>query len=604
MTELEDHELLAHYVHTESDSAFSALVERYVNLVYSAALRFTGNSHHAEEISQAVFIILARKAGGLPRDTVLSGWLYQTARFTAANFLKSEIRRQNREQEAYMNSTSNDSEMASWAQIAPLLDHAMGQLNEKDRNAIVLRFFENKTAQEIATVLKLNDAAAYKRTARALDKLRKFFNQNGVTLSVAVLTTAISVNSVQAAPAGLAVTISATAAKGAVVGSSTLTLVKGAMKIMAWTKIKTAVVVGVAILLTAGTATVAVKTIPALRPQPDIQGAWEGIIGTQMGAKLRVVLKVSKANNAYQATLDSVDQRAADIPVSQIVYAAPAFDFEVGAVTGTFKGKLIPGNEEISGTWKQPQLTVPLLLKRTTTPSTIPDLLTERDYTPRAGSDLQGYWKGATQIGQTELPVVFKFSEPSAGQFVAELDSPNQGANNLVVSAVTYRKPTVRVEIGAVGGVFAGELAADGKEIKGSWSQAGQTLPLTIKRTDPRADHAKLTAEAAQINYSYSSPDDLTGHWTGALDVQGMKLHLALHVGKLPNGSLAGSLDSLDQGADGIPANTVSFSAPTAHLEWQTIAGSFDGKIQNGKLSGTWWQGGQSFPLVFVRSQK
>jgi len=201
MTELEDHELLAHYVHTESDSAFSALVERYVNLVYSAALRFTGNSHHAEEISQAVFIILARKAGGLPRDTVLSGWLYQTARFTAANFLKSEIRRQNREQEAYMNSTSNDSEMASWAQIAPLLDHAMGQLNEKDRNAIVLRFFENKTAQEIATVLKLNEAAAYKRTARALDKLRKFFNQNGVTLSVAVLTTAISVNSVQAAPA-------------------------------------------------------------------------------------------------------------------------------------------------------------------------------------------------------------------------------------------------------------------------------------------------------------------------------------------------------------------------------------------------------------------
>jgi hypothetical protein len=160
----------------------------------------------------------------------------------------------------------------------------------------------------------------------------------------------------------------------------------------------------------------------------------------------------------------------------------------------------------------------------------------------------------------------------------------------------------VHVEIGAVGGVFDGELADDGKEIKGSWSQAGQTLPLTIKRTDPRADRAKSAAEAAKIDYSNSNPDDLTGHWKGTLNVQGIKLHLALHVGKLPDGSLAGSLDSLDQGANGIPANAVSFNTPTAHLEWQTIAGKFDGKIQDGKLSGTWRQGGQSFPLMFVRS--
>jgi hypothetical protein len=217
----------------------------------------------------------------------------------------------------------------------------------------------------------------------------------------------------------------------------------------------------------------------------------------------------------------------------------------VSAVTGTFEGKINPSTKEISGTWKQPQLTVPLLLKHTATPSTIPNLLTESDYTPRASSDLQGYWKGATQIGQTALPVVFKFTEPSDGQFVAELDSPDQGANNIVVSAVTYNKPAVHVEIGAVGGVFDGELADDGKEIKGSWSQAGQTLPLTIKRADPRADHAQAAAEAAKIDYSNSGPDDLTGHWTGALDVKGMKLHLALHVGKLPDGSLSGSLDSL-----------------------------------------------------------
>ena len=157
MTELDDHELLAEFARTESEAAFAELVSRHVNLVYSAAQRFTGNPHHAEEITQAVFIILARKAGSLSSRVVLSGWLYQTARLTAANFVKGEIRRQQREQEAYMQSTLTDLSRHSeatagteniWQRIAPLLDEAMGHLGETDRNAVVLRFFENKTAQE------------------------------------------------------------------------------------------------------------------------------------------------------------------------------------------------------------------------------------------------------------------------------------------------------------------------------------------------------------------------------------------------------------------------------------------------------------------------
>src|SRR3954463_6752681 len=122
MPELTDYELLANFARSESEEAFATLVKRYVNLVYSTALRFTGNSHHAEEITQAVFIILARKAGKLSPRVVLSGWLYQTTRLTAANFMKGEIRRQRREQEAYMQSTSNETDIATWQQIAPLLD--------------------------------------------------------------------------------------------------------------------------------------------------------------------------------------------------------------------------------------------------------------------------------------------------------------------------------------------------------------------------------------------------------------------------------------------------------------------------------------------------
>jgi RNA polymerase sigma factor (sigma-70 family) len=142
MQVLDDMQLLREYASGHSEEAFSTLVSRYINLVYSAALRSVNNPHQAEEITQSVFVLLARKAAVLRGGTVLSGWLYQTARLTAANFLRTELRRQHREQEAHMQSTLNESEADAWPQIRPLLDDAMAELNEKDRNAIVLRFFE------------------------------------------------------------------------------------------------------------------------------------------------------------------------------------------------------------------------------------------------------------------------------------------------------------------------------------------------------------------------------------------------------------------------------------------------------------------------------
>jgi len=259
MTELNDHELLAESARSGSEPAFAELVARHVNLVYSAALRFCGDAQHCEEITQAVFIILARKAGKLSPRVVLSGWLYQTARLTAANFVKGEIRRQRREQEAYMQSTLNDTDAAAWAQLAPLLDEAMGRLGETDRNVVVLRFFENKTAAEVGAALKLTEAAAHKRVNRALDKLRKMFSKRGVTLSAAMIAGTVAANSVQAAPAGLAATVTAAAASGASISATITTLVKGTMKTMTWLKLKFAIGVGVVALLAGGAATVAVS---------------------------------------------------------------------------------------------------------------------------------------------------------------------------------------------------------------------------------------------------------------------------------------------------------------------------------------------------------
>ena len=250
----DDLTLLREYARNNSEAAFATLVSRYVNLVYSVALRSVRDAHLAEEITQAVFIILARKASSLGDQTILPGWLCRTARYASANALTIQRRRQHREQEAYMQSTLNEAEpMETWNQIAPLLDGALEQLGQKDHDALVLRFFENKTFAEVGATLGASEDAAKMRVNRALEKLRKFFGRRGVSSTTAIIAGTISANSVQAAPVALAKSVTAVAiAKGAAASGSTLTLIKGALKIMAWTKAKTAVVVGVGVLL-AGT---------------------------------------------------------------------------------------------------------------------------------------------------------------------------------------------------------------------------------------------------------------------------------------------------------------------------------------------------------------
>jgi len=255
----DDMELLRNYALRQSEQAFETLVSRYVNLVYSAAVRRVHDPHLAEDVTQVVFALLARKAGTLGSGTIIPSWLHRTAGFVAADVLRSQRRRAQRELEAHMRSQLNEPETELWPQIAPFLDTAMDQLGEKDRHAIVLRFFQNKSLGEIGTMLGASEAGARMRVNRALEKLRQFFMKRGIASTTTIIAGAICANSIQAAPAGLAKTATVAAlTKGATASTSTLPLIKGALKIMAWAKVKTAIVVTIAAILIAGTTTTAI----------------------------------------------------------------------------------------------------------------------------------------------------------------------------------------------------------------------------------------------------------------------------------------------------------------------------------------------------------
>jgi RNA polymerase sigma factor (sigma-70 family) len=210
---LTEQQLLREYTERRSEAAFTELVRRHVDLVYSAALRMVCDSHLAEDVTQGAFMALARSAHQLTERAVLSGWLHRTAQNIAAQTVRTDVRRRAREQEAAaMNELFATAPDAPWEHIAPHLDAALGELSEADRDALLLRFFERKSAQEMAQVLGISDEAAQKRVSRAVERLREFFVKRGITVGASGLLVVISAHAVQAAPVGLTVTISTAAA--------------------------------------------------------------------------------------------------------------------------------------------------------------------------------------------------------------------------------------------------------------------------------------------------------------------------------------------------------------------------------------------------------
>jgi len=235
---IEDRELLDDFARHGSETAFRTLVGRYLGLVQAAAMRQVNNPALAEEISQAVFTLLARKASSLPPRTILAGWLFQTTRFVAARAIRSDARRQRREQEAMaMQELSRPDD--AWRRIAPDLDEALAQLGDTERNAVLLRFFEDKDHKQVAGALGIGEEAAKKRVNRGLEKLRAFFSGRGFTISAATVAALLAANGAQAASPALVASVTSTALAGAGATAGAIsTLARETLAAWRWAKVK------------------------------------------------------------------------------------------------------------------------------------------------------------------------------------------------------------------------------------------------------------------------------------------------------------------------------------------------------------------------------
>jgi RNA polymerase sigma factor (sigma-70 family) len=269
---MDDLDLLREYAERKSEPAFATLVKRHANLVYSAARRQVRDQNLVEEVAQAVFLILAEKAASIRPPIVLSGWLFRTTRFVAANALRREQTRHHYEREAMAVPFESSPSESAWERIAPLLDEALIGLRDKDRDALVLRFMEKKSFREVGDALGTTEDNAQKRVTRALEKLRSFFGRRGHLIPAVTLAGILTANSVQAASGGLVASIMAAASAkkgGAVISGATLC--QTTLQMLARARFKMLALRSAGVLLLAATALLVVQNRPSAPPAAQAQ---------------------------------------------------------------------------------------------------------------------------------------------------------------------------------------------------------------------------------------------------------------------------------------------------------------------------------------------
>jgi hypothetical protein len=336
-------------------------------------------------------------------------------------------------------------------------------------------------------------------------------------------------------------------------------------------------------------------------PAPDLQGYWAGSLDVNQAA-LRLVLKVERSPDGhYTATMDSVDQGAKDIPIDALVVSNRTVRLELASLRAGYQGELNARATELSGQWRQGKGSLPLTLRRTTNPPTIAGPLPASAYARRAEAPLQGIWKGTIQAGPVALRILFKISATASDEFTGTMDSTDQGARDIPLSAVSFDAPTARFDLASIGGHYEGTLKEDASDLDGTWTQAGKKFRLLLQRADPAELNDSAPDAAA---FAYGSTNEVQGHWRGTLNTGNAKLRLAFAIARLTNGTYTATMNSLDQGAREIPASTATFSDSTVMLEWEALRATYQGQLENGRLIGFWKQGPTEFPLELDRTNQ
>jgi RNA polymerase sigma factor (sigma-70 family) len=240
-----DHDLLRRWHDQRDQAAFTQVAERYVNFVFATARRLTRDRHLAEDVAQAVFLILSRKAGRIRDGTVLSNWLFVTTRYAAANAIKAQVRRRKHQKRLIAMTDPNTTNVSDdpandsssnldWEAVGPVLDSALAGLGRRDREAVLLKFVEGRTHGEVARVIGVSEEAARKRISRAVERLREFLASRGVTVSAAALGALLVEQTTQAAPPAVLASL------GSAHSASTAApaLVQGTLNAMALAKVK------------------------------------------------------------------------------------------------------------------------------------------------------------------------------------------------------------------------------------------------------------------------------------------------------------------------------------------------------------------------------
>ena len=216
-----------------------------------------------------------------------------------------------------------------------------------------------------------------------------------------------------------------------------------------------------------------------------------------------------------------------------------------------------------------------------------------------------GNWNGTLDAGPVKLRVVFKISQDASGSLTAKMDSIDQGARNIPVDAVTVKNNVLRLEVNVVKGVYEGTLDAAKTKVTGEWTQGSNTLPLVLEKrqgTDSTFEAEKIAP--ADLAANKQAALQLAGTWNGVLDTGAASLRLRLNIVKSPTGTATGTMDSLDQGANGIPLSAITLKDGKVRFEAKGIGGVYEGALAtNGSpLSGQWQQGGGARPLEFKKA--